>query len=105
MIAATWAAPGAWTALILPEIVYTFGWGLVQPQMQAGALSIHPRAIGQASAVFGFGQLSIAGIIVALFARLTGGGSLSLALGMAFCGIMALVFAWGLIGRVRDGQA
>jgi len=102
MIATTAAAPQAWAALILPQIIFTFGWGFVQPQMQAGALSLHPRAIGQSSALFGFVQLSIAGIIVALFARLTDGDARSLACGMAACAVTGLVIAWGLIGRLRE---
>jgi DHA1 family bicyclomycin/chloramphenicol resistance-like MFS transporter len=102
MIVATHSWPGAWAALILPQLFYTFGWGVVQPQAQAGALSTHPESIGQASALLGFMQLAIAGIIVALFSRITDGSSLSLALGMAFCGATALVLAWGLIGHVRD---
>jgi DHA1 family bicyclomycin/chloramphenicol resistance-like MFS transporter len=102
MVLATWALPNSWAALVLPEIVYTFGWGVVQPQMQAGALSLHPRAIGQASALLGFGQLAIAGIIVALFAQVTTGSALSLALGMMFCASVAVLCAWGLVGRVRD---
>jgi len=102
MIAATLAAPERWAALIFPQMIYTFGWGFVQPQMQAGALSLHPRAIGQASALLGFGQLATAGIVVALFARLSDGSALSLALGMAFCAVMALVIAWGFI---RTGEA
>jgi DHA1 family bicyclomycin/chloramphenicol resistance-like MFS transporter len=102
MVLATWALPTSWAALVLPEIVYTFGWGVVQPQMQAGALSLHPRAIGQASALLGFGQLAIAGIIVALFAQVTTGSALSLALGMMFCASIAVLCAWGLVGRVRD---
>ncbi len=101
MIAATRAWPGAWAALVLPQIIYTFGWGIAQSQLQAGALSLHPRTIGQASAVLGFGQLSIAGIIVALFARLTSGSSLSLAFGMAFCAVMGPLCAWAFLGRVR----
>lgn len=101
MIAATWAWPTAWEALVLPEIVFTFGWGVVQPQMQAGALSLHPRAIGQASALIGFGQLAIAGVLAAGFARLTTGSSLSLALGMSFCAAMALLVVWTSVGRTR----
>jgi len=101
MIGATWAAPGAWAALVIPEIVYTFGWGVVQPQMQAGALSLHPRAIGQASALLGFGQLAIAGVIVAAFAQVTTGSPLSLALGIGFCGVMGALCAWAFIGRLR----
>ncbi|MBT2187890.1 MFS transporter [Sphingobium nicotianae] len=102
MIAATALWPGAWEALVVPEIFYTFGWGVVQPQMQAGALSLHPRAIGQASALLGFGQLAVAGVIAAGFARLTTGSALSLAIGMAFCAGMALLCAWVFIGRMRE---
>lgn len=101
MVIATWAFPGTWEALVLPEILYTVGWGVVQPQMQAGALSLHPRAIGQASALLGFGQLAIAGVIVALFARVTTGSSLSLALGMMVCAVMATLCVWAMIGRGR----
>ncbi len=101
MIAGTWAAPDSWAALVLPEILYTTGWGIVQPQMQAGALSLHPRAIGGASALLGFGQLAIAGILVAILARLTTGSSLSLALGMLFCSCMAFLCAWVFIARLK----
>jgi len=101
MVGATWVAPGAWAALVIPEIIYTFGWGVVQPQMQAGALSLHPRAIGQTSALLGFGQLAIAGIIVAVFAQVTTGSALSLALGIGFCGVMGALCTWAFIGRLR----
>lgn len=102
MIVTTSVAPESWAALVLPQIIFTFGWGFVQPQMQAGALSLHPRAIGQSSALLGFVQLSIAGIIVALFARLTDGDARSLAFGMAACAVTGLVIAWTLIGRARE---
>lgn len=101
MILAAHLWPNAWLAIILPQVLYTFGWGILQPQTQAGALSTHPESIGQSSALLGFLQLAIAGGIVAVFSRLTGGTSLALALGMAFCGVTALLCAWGLIGRQR----
>jgi DHA1 family bicyclomycin/chloramphenicol resistance-like MFS transporter len=102
MILASRAWPEAWAALILPQILYSLGWGIVQPQAQAGALSTHPESIGQSSSLLGFVQLAVAGTIVAVFSRLTGGTSLALALGMAFCGGMALFCGWALVGRVRD---
>ena len=102
MIAMTRAFPDHWAALVVPQLLYTFGWGVVQPQTQAGALSTHPERIGQASALLGFFQLAVAGIVVASFARLTDGQSLSLALGMAFCGALAALSAWSLMGRVKD---
>ena len=92
----------AWPALILPQLFYTLGWGLVQPQTQAGALSTHPESIGQASALLGFVQLAIAGIIVAVFARITDGAPLTLALAMAFCGAGAVMMAWLMVRRVRE---
>lgn len=101
MLAATHVFPVAWPALILPQILYTFGWGIVQPQAQAGALSTHPESIGQASALLGFGQLAIAGIIVAIFSRLTEGASFTLALGMALCGTLAAACGWLMVGRTR----
>lgn len=104
MITATLAAPQAWEALIIPELVYTVGWGMVQPQMQAGALSLHPRAIGQASALLGFAQLSMAGTIVAIFSRLTDGSPIALSLGVACCGTAAAM-AWLVIWRMRHRQA
>ena len=94
--------PLAWAALVLPQLVYATGWGVVQPQMQAGALSLHPRAIGQASALIGFAQLSIAGAIVAVFSRITDGSADALSLGTLMCGVVAALFAWALIGRVKD---
>lgn len=101
MIATTQLWPDAWAALILPQMIYTFGWGIAQPQAQAGALSTHPESIGQASALLGFGQLAIAGVIVAVFSRVTTGFPIALALGMAFCSTAALICAWTLIGRSR----
>jgi len=101
MLGAVSLWPGAWAALILPQMLYTFGWGIVQPQTQAGALSTHPERIGQASALLGFVQLALSGAFVALFARLTDGLPFSLALGMAFCGAMAVLISWRFIGRVR----
>lgn len=101
-IVATHEWPLAWAALVLPQLLYATGWGVVQPQMQAGALSLHPRAIGQASALVGFAQLSIAGLIVAVFSRITDGSADALSLGTLMCGVVAAVFAWALIGRVKE---
>jgi DHA1 family bicyclomycin/chloramphenicol resistance-like MFS transporter len=93
--------PDAWAALVLPQMLYTMGWGVVQPQAQAGALSTHPESIGQASALLGFFQLALAGLIAAVFTRLTTGLPSSLALALLFCGGMASLAAWVLVRRAR----
>ena len=101
MLFAVMLWPGMWAALVLPQALYTTGWGVVQPQAQAGALSTHPESIGQASALLGFVQLALAGLIVAIFSRVTAGLPVSLAFGLMFCGGMAVVCAWRLVSRVR----
>lgn len=102
MIALCW--PNAWAAMVFTQFVYTFGWGLVQPQAQAGALSAHPEAIGQASSLIGFVQLAIAGGVVAVFAWVTDGAPHTLAAGMILCGGAALVWTWASIRPLRAGS-
>ncbi|WP_319801496.1 Bcr/CflA family efflux MFS transporter [Sphingobium sp. B11D3A] len=101
MLLAVSAWPHIWVALVIPQMLYTMGWGIVQPQTQAGALSTHPHSIGQASALLGFVQLALAGLIVAIFSRVTAGEPASLALALMVCGGMATVCAWHLVPRQR----
>ena len=94
MLAITMLLPDVWAAMVFTQFIYTFGWGLVQPQAQAGALSAHPEAIGQASSLIGFIQLAIGGAVVALFAAVTDGAPQTLATAMILCGGAALVWTW-----------
>ncbi len=102
MLAITLLWPSAWAAMVLTQFIYTIGWGLLQPQAQAGALSAHPEAIGQASSLIGFVQLALAGTVVALFAAVTDGAPHMLALGMILCGGAAFVWSWV---SIRPGRA
>lgn len=103
MLAIAWLWPTAWAAMVFTQFIYTFGWGLVQPQAQAGALSAHPEAIGQASSLIGFVQLAMGGAVVAIVAAVTDGAPRTLALAMILCGGAALVWTWIFIrpGRVQ----
>lgn len=100
MLISSYLWPETWMGLIIPQMLYTLGWGVVQPQAQAGALSTHPESIGQASALLGFFQLAMAGLIAALFTRLTTGLPASLALGLLFCGGMGSLAAWFLVRKL-----
>jgi len=93
ILAISWFWPNAWPAMVLAHSIYMFGWGVVQPQAQAGALSAHPEAIGQASSLIGFIQLAIGGAIVGLFAAVTNGAPASLGVAMLLCGAAASVWA------------
>jgi len=61
---------GQWApwAIFGPGMVFAFGGGLLIPNSQAGALSVHPRSAGTASGLSGFVQMGLA----ALFTQLVG---------------------------------
>ena len=103
MLAIVLLWPTAWAAMVFTQFIYTLGWGLVQPQAQAGALSAHPEAIGQASSLIGFVQLAMGGAVVAIVAAVTDGAPHTLALALILCGGAALVWTWIFIrpGRVQ----
>ncbi|MBO22824.1 MAG: Bcr/CflA family drug resistance efflux transporter [Rhodospirillaceae bacterium] len=58
-------------SIILPTIVYFFGMGISQPNIQAGAISPYPQMAGAAASLLGLAQYVSAGIlsmVLALFA-------------------------------------
>jgi DHA1 family bicyclomycin/chloramphenicol resistance-like MFS transporter len=61
---------GQWApwAIFGPGMIFAFGGGLLMPNSQAGALSVHPRSAGTASGLSGFLQMGLA----AVFAQLAG---------------------------------
>jgi MFS transporter, DHA1 family, multidrug resistance protein len=61
------------TALVTLVAVYLFGWAIVQPQAQAGALAFFPQLAGRVSAVLGFLQMLGGAAIGFLFGYLHDG--------------------------------
>jgi DHA1 family bicyclomycin/chloramphenicol resistance-like MFS transporter len=60
-------------AFVVLVAVYLFGWAIVQPQAQAGALSFFPQLAGRVSAVLGFLQMLGGASIGLLFGYLHDG--------------------------------
>jgi DHA1 family bicyclomycin/chloramphenicol resistance-like MFS transporter len=90
MAVGTMLTPRHWAAVVVPMIVYCCGWGVSQPQMQAGALSLFPQLIGRSSALLGFAQLATGAIVVALFGQFGHESASRLGLAMAGCGLAAM---------------
>ena len=89
---------------LLPMAVYTFGWGLVQPQAQALTLAIDPHLVGRGSALLGLAQLTGAGVVVWALSHVQDGGPLRPALALCGCALLAWAAATaGLVLSRRDG--
>jgi DHA1 family bicyclomycin/chloramphenicol resistance-like MFS transporter len=81
--------PQALLAIVLPEMIFFIGIGMVLPQAMAAAMTPFPERAGAASSLVGFMQMvfaSIAGAIVGLF---VGGSALPLVTASALSGILA----------------
>lgn len=104
--AALAAQPGTGSGplgFLLPMAVYTFGWGLVQPQAQALTLAIDPHLVGRGSALLGLAQLTGAGLVVWALSHVQDGGALRPALALCGCALAAWIAATGcLVFSRRD---
>lgn len=74
-----------------PMVIYTFGWGFLQPQAQAAALSVYPEMAGRASAMLGFLQMVGAMLAALLYARIGDGTALPLAASMAALALLGVI--------------
>jgi DHA1 family bicyclomycin/chloramphenicol resistance-like MFS transporter len=83
--------PQALLAIVLPEMIFFIGIGMVLPQAMAAAMTPFPERAGAASSLVGFMQMvfaAIAGAIVGLF---VGGSALPLVTASALSGVLAFV--------------
>ncbi|TVO71197.1 Bcr/CflA family multidrug efflux MFS transporter [Sedimenticola selenatireducens] len=78
-------------AIVVPQMIYMMGVGIVMPQSMAGALAPFPHMAGTASAFLGFIQMSFAAVIGVLVGHYHDGSPLSMALSIALMGILTLV--------------
>ncbi len=79
--------------LFLPQIVVSFGNGLMLPGAIAGAVSVRPQAAGTASGVLGFVQMAVGALFAQLGGLVVAGASTQLSLAML---VMASVALYGL---------
>ncbi len=90
-------------ALIMPEMIFFVGIGLVLPQAMAAAMSPFPERAGAASSLAGFVQMVFASGAGALVGLFVGGSALPLVIATALSGLCALiVFASTKRLRRRD---
>lgn len=74
--------------------IYTFGWAMVQPAAQAGALARHAATAGRASAVYGFIQLCTGAVATAVLGPFVDGD-------IARLGAVYLVAGLGILVLTR----
>ena len=84
-----------WTILV-PMVLYLIGMGLVLPHAQAGAVGDFGRIAGTASSLFGTIQYAVASIIGVVVGLFLNDSALPMVLGIALCGIAAIVAHFGL---------
>ncbi len=78
-------------AIVVPQMIYMMGVGIVMPQAMAGALAPFPHMAGTSSAFLGFIQMSFAAAIGVLVGHYHDGSPLSMALSIALMGVLTLV--------------
>jgi DHA1 family bicyclomycin/chloramphenicol resistance-like MFS transporter len=86
-------------AVLVPQCLYLFGHGILQPCGQAGVVGPFPRAAGSASALAGF-VLAITAFGVGRWLGMAMDGSVRpLAWGLAFWSALTCTVAWTLVQR------
>ncbi len=86
-------------AIILPQVVFMTGVGMVLPQTMAGALASFPGMAGSASALFGFIQMVVAAVVGVLVGYFHNGTPIVMATIIGICAVSALVSYLLLVRR------
>jgi DHA1 family bicyclomycin/chloramphenicol resistance-like MFS transporter len=90
--------PKALLAVVLPEMAYFIGIGLVLPQAMAAAMAPFPERAGAASSLAGFMQMVFASAAGAIVGAFVGGTSMPLVTASALSGL----FAFALFAATRN---
>jgi len=78
-------------SIILPTVVYFFGMGMSQPNIQAGAISPYPHMAGAAASLLGLAQYVSAGLLSMVLAIFAFDQTFLLATIMGVSGVFAFV--------------
>ncbi|GGX99063.1 Bcr/CflA family drug resistance efflux transporter [Litchfieldella qijiaojingensis] len=87
-------------AVIGPQVLFLFGFGILMPQSMAGALAPNPQCAGSASSLFGFLQMTTAALVGAVVGQLHDGTSRTMAIAISLAGILALISYWWVVRPV-----
>lgn len=96
-----WTGIHTWWAIIVPQGVFMFGFGIVMPQSMAGALAPNAKFAGSASSLFGFLQMGVAAAAGILVGELYEGTARPMATAIALGAVGALV---AFVLLIRPGQ-
>jgi DHA1 family bicyclomycin/chloramphenicol resistance-like MFS transporter len=95
--------PGQIVALVIPEMIYFTGIGLVLPQAMAAAMAPFPERAGAASSLAGFVQMVFASAAGAGVGAFVGGSAMPLVTASALSGLGALaIFVYTKRLRRKD---
>ncbi len=78
-------------AVIIPQMVYMTGTGIVMPQSMAGALAPFPQIAGTSSALLGFIQMGLAAAVGTLVGHYHDGTPLPMSLAIGAVGLLTLI--------------
>lgn len=105
MAALAWWTEPSLLNLVGPMGLTTMGIGLALPNAQASALGPFPEKAGAASALSGFLQMTLAGVVGSVIGALTETSARPLATGVFLCMVVALVVFYGMVWRRRKQEA
>jgi DHA1 family bicyclomycin/chloramphenicol resistance-like MFS transporter len=91
-------------ALIVPEMLFFMGIGLVLPQAMAGAMTPFPDRAGAASSLAGFVQMVFASVTGAVIGLFVNGSAMPLVVASALAGAGALAL-FHTAGHLRRRSA
>jgi DHA1 family bicyclomycin/chloramphenicol resistance-like MFS transporter len=91
-------------ALIVPEMLFFMGIGLVLPQAMAGAMTPFPDRAGAASSLAGFVQMVFASVTGAVIGLFVNGSAMPLVVASALAGVGALAL-FHTAGHLRRRSA
>ena len=86
-----WSGVVTVASVIVPTIIYFFGMGMSQPNIQAGAISPFPQMAGAAASLLGLAQYISAGIFSIVIGLFAFNPTLLLATTMGVGGVFAFV--------------
>ena len=68
------------TTLLAPMVLYSVGMGLMSPNAVTGLMNAAPQAIGSASSLYGFAQMSFGALVTLIVALWHDGSALPVAI-------------------------
>jgi DHA1 family bicyclomycin/chloramphenicol resistance-like MFS transporter len=87
--------------IFLPQLIVSFGNGVLLPNAVAGAVSIHPQAAGTASGITGFVQMAIGAACTQIVTMLLAGAATAMPMAWMMLAVVAAtgVAFWALVRR------